>query len=91
MNDDEIKAHIPVVITCTENRKEVCAVQNIANKQIDRSFVFDKVIQFLMNIFEEEISLIVLSRANVNKICIGFWSQLATKGLVSCSCFSYCF
>ncbi|KAI3772419.1 hypothetical protein L6452_03605 [Arctium lappa] len=43
LNDDETKSHTPVVITCTENRKEVCAVQNIANKQIDRSFVFDKV------------------------------------------------
>lgn len=43
LSDDEIKAHTPVVITCTENRREVCAVQNIANKQIDRSFVFDKV------------------------------------------------
>ncbi|XP_024968259.1 kinesin-like protein KIN-5D [Cynara cardunculus var. scolymus] len=43
LNDDETKSHTPVVITCTENRKEVCAIQNIANKQIDRSFVFDKV------------------------------------------------
>ncbi|KAL8089767.1 hypothetical protein AgCh_039305 [Apium graveolens] len=43
LSDDEIKVHTPVVITCTENRREVCAVQNIANKQIDRSFVFDKV------------------------------------------------
>lgn len=44
LNDDEVKSHTPVVITCTENRREVCAIQNIANKQIDRSFVFDKVI-----------------------------------------------
>ncbi|CAI9297888.1 unnamed protein product [Lactuca saligna] len=43
LSDDETKAHTPVVITCTENKKEVCAVQHIANKQIDRSFVFDKV------------------------------------------------
>lgn len=43
LSDDEIKVHTPVVITCTENRREVCAVQSIANKQIDRSFMFDKV------------------------------------------------
>ncbi|KAL8213831.1 hypothetical protein R6Q57_003280 [Mikania cordata] len=43
LNADEEKLHTPVVITCAENKREVCAVQNIANKQIDRSFVFDKV------------------------------------------------
>lgn len=43
LNSDEEKLHTPVVITCAENKREVCAVQNIANKQIDRSFVFDKV------------------------------------------------
>ncbi|KAI3514212.1 hypothetical protein L1887_12531 [Cichorium endivia] len=43
LSDEETKSHTPVVITCTENRKEVCAIQHIANKQIDRSFVFDKV------------------------------------------------
>ena len=31
------------MISCNENRREVCAVQNIANKQIDRTFAFDKV------------------------------------------------
>lgn len=35
--------HTPVVIACNEGRREVSAVQNIANKQIDRSFFFDKV------------------------------------------------
>ncbi|KVH88474.1 hypothetical protein Ccrd_026745 [Cynara cardunculus var. scolymus] len=43
MNADEEKLHTPMVITCSENKREVCAIQNIANKQIDRSFVFDKV------------------------------------------------
>ncbi|PWA42619.1 kinesin motor domain-containing protein [Artemisia annua] len=43
MNDEEVKLHTPVVITCTESKREVSAVQTIANKQIDRSFVFDKV------------------------------------------------
>ncbi|KAL2239500.1 UNVERIFIED_CONTAM: Kinesin-like protein KIN-5D [Sesamum indicum] len=40
---DETRLHTPVVISCHENRREVCAVQNIANKQIDRTFHFDKV------------------------------------------------
>ncbi|KAL4570978.1 hypothetical protein LXL04_017727 [Taraxacum kok-saghyz] len=43
LSNDETKAHTPVVITCTENKKEVSVFQNIASKQIDRSFVFDKV------------------------------------------------
>lgn len=34
----------PIVISCNEYRREVAAVQNIANKQIDRTFVFDKVL-----------------------------------------------
>lgn len=32
-----------MVRTCNENSREVCAIQTVANKQIDRSFVFDKV------------------------------------------------
>ncbi|KAL5581127.1 hypothetical protein UlMin_013569 [Ulmus minor] len=43
LSDDEMKVHTPVVISCNENRREVSAVQNIANKQIDRTFAFDKV------------------------------------------------
>ncbi|OMO67605.1 hypothetical protein CCACVL1_20424 [Corchorus capsularis] len=43
LSEDEARIHTPVVITCNENRREVCAVQNIANKQIDRTFLFDKV------------------------------------------------
>ncbi|KAK8296130.1 hypothetical protein V6Z12_D05G105600 [Gossypium hirsutum] len=38
-----MRIHTPVVISCNESRREVCAVQNIANKQIDRTFLFDKV------------------------------------------------
>lgn len=37
----------PVVISCNEHRREVSAVQNIANKQIDRTFMFDKVLSEL--------------------------------------------
>lgn len=43
MNDDELRLHTPVVVSCNEGRREVSAVQNIANKQIDRAFMFDKV------------------------------------------------
>ncbi|CAA2933622.1 kinesin KIN-5D [Olea europaea subsp. europaea] len=43
LSEDETRLHTPVVISCNENRREVCAVQNIANKQIDRTFQFDKV------------------------------------------------
>lgn len=43
LNEDEVKVHTPVAITCHEGRREVSALQNIANKQIDRTFMFDKV------------------------------------------------
>ncbi|XP_020273566.1 kinesin-like protein KIN-5A isoform X1 [Asparagus officinalis] len=43
LSDDEIRVRTPVVISCNEHRREVSAVQNIANKQIDRTFAFDKV------------------------------------------------
>ncbi|XP_015874209.3 kinesin-like protein KIN-5D [Ziziphus jujuba] len=43
LSEDETRLHTPVVISCNESRREVCAVQNIANKQIDRTFAFDKV------------------------------------------------
>ncbi|GMN24432.1 hypothetical protein TIFTF001_000559 [Ficus carica] len=43
LSEDELRLHTPVVVTCNENRREVSAIQNIANKQIDRTFAFDKV------------------------------------------------
>nr|XP_022752804.1 kinesin-like protein KIN-5D [Durio zibethinus] len=43
LSEDETRIHTPVVISCNESRREVCAVQSIANKQIDRTFLFDKV------------------------------------------------
>ncbi|XWS53209.1 hypothetical protein CRYUN_Cryun11dG0138300 [Craigia yunnanensis] len=43
LSEDETRIQTPVVISCNESRREVCAVQNIANKQIDRTFLFDKV------------------------------------------------
>ncbi|KAL6011244.1 hypothetical protein ACLOJK_001689 [Asimina triloba] len=41
--DDEQRLNVPKVISCNEQRREVTVLQNIANKQIDRSFSFDKV------------------------------------------------
>ncbi|XP_008783640.2 kinesin-like protein KIN-5A isoform X2 [Phoenix dactylifera] len=43
LSEDEMRVSTPAVITCNEIRREVSATQNIANKQIDRTFVFDKV------------------------------------------------
>ncbi|XP_021856268.1 kinesin-like protein KIN-5D [Spinacia oleracea] len=43
LNEDEKRLQTPVVITCNEIRREVSAAQVIANKQIDRTFTFDKV------------------------------------------------
>ncbi|RZR84114.1 hypothetical protein BHM03_00010866 [Ensete ventricosum] len=42
LSEEELRMNTPVVISCNEHRREVSAVQNIANKQIDRTFVFDK-------------------------------------------------
>lgn len=49
LNEDELRVHTPVVISCNEGRREVSALQNIANKQIDRTFLFDKV--FVLSTF----------------------------------------
>ncbi|KDP44156.1 hypothetical protein JCGZ_05623 [Jatropha curcas] len=43
LSEEELRVHTPVVISCNEGRREVSAIQNIANKQIDRTFLFDKV------------------------------------------------
>ncbi|KAG0496673.1 hypothetical protein HPP92_001364 [Vanilla planifolia] len=43
LNDEEVNLRMPAVVTCNELRREVLAIQNIANKQIDKTFVFDKV------------------------------------------------
>lgn len=48
LSEDEARIHTPVVISCNDNKREVCAVQTIANKQIDRTFLFDKVCFFRM-------------------------------------------
>ncbi|KAK7257751.1 hypothetical protein RIF29_31964 [Crotalaria pallida] len=43
LSEDEARLHTPVVISCNEGRREVSAVHNVANKQIDKNFAFDKV------------------------------------------------
>ncbi|KAM7509768.1 hypothetical protein LguiB_008643 [Lonicera macranthoides] len=43
LNDDEQRLNIPKAITCNEHKREVTISQNIANKQVDRVFTFDKV------------------------------------------------
>ncbi|KAK2984015.1 hypothetical protein RJ640_024229, partial [Escallonia rubra] len=43
MNEDEVRAKTPAAISCNELRREVTVIQNMGSKQIDRTFVFDKV------------------------------------------------
>ncbi|KAK3139134.1 hypothetical protein QOZ80_5AG0378360 [Eleusine coracana subsp. coracana] len=43
-SDEERRLNAPVVITCNEQKREVSVAQSIANKQIDRTFLFDKVL-----------------------------------------------
>lgn len=62
LSEDEMRVNTPVVISCNEYRREVSAVQNIANKQIDRTFAFDKVFgptSQQKDLFDQAISPIV--------------------------------
>lgn len=43
LNEDEQRLNVQKVISCNEHRREVNVMQNLANKQIDRIFTFDKV------------------------------------------------
>ncbi|KAA8518861.1 hypothetical protein F0562_016365 [Nyssa sinensis] len=43
LSDDEQRSNVPKVITCNEHKREVTVMQNLANKQVDRVFTFDKV------------------------------------------------
>ncbi|GAA0170189.1 microtubule binding motor protein [Lithospermum erythrorhizon] len=42
-SNDELRNNAPQVVTCNEYQREVAVSQNIAGKQIDRVFTFDKV------------------------------------------------
>ncbi|OAY85534.1 125 kDa kinesin-related protein [Ananas comosus] len=62
LSDDEMRVNTPVVISCNEHRREVSALQTIANKQIDRTFMFDKVFgptSKQKDLFDQSISPIV--------------------------------
>ncbi|QCD88294.1 kinesin family member 11 [Vigna unguiculata] len=62
LSEDEARLNTPIVISCNEGRREVSAVQNIANKQIDRTFAFDKVFgpnSKQSELFEQAVSPIV--------------------------------
>ncbi|XP_074592694.1 kinesin-like protein KIN-5A isoform X1 [Curcuma longa] len=62
LSEEEMRMNTPIVISCNEYRREVAAVQNIANKQIDRTFVFDKVFgptSKQKDLFDQAISPIV--------------------------------
>ncbi|CAN6358356.1 unnamed protein product [Urochloa humidicola] len=62
LSDEETKSNTPVVISCNERRREVAATQIIANKQIDRTFAFDRVFgpsSKQKDLFEQSISPIV--------------------------------
>ncbi|XP_076901174.1 kinesin-like protein KIN-5B [Bidens hawaiensis] len=43
LSDEERKCNVPRVITCNEHKREVSILQNVANKQVDKIFTFDKV------------------------------------------------
>ncbi|KAI5057401.1 hypothetical protein GOP47_0027416 [Adiantum capillus-veneris] len=42
-NDEELRSNAPQVVTCHDLQREVAVSQNIAGKQLDRVFTFDKV------------------------------------------------
>uniref|UniRef100_A0A7N0UUH3 Kinesin motor domain-containing protein n=1 Tax=Kalanchoe fedtschenkoi TaxID=63787 RepID=A0A7N0UUH3_KALFE len=42
-SDEELRTNAPQVVTCNDYQREVAVSQNIAGKQIDRIFTFDKV------------------------------------------------
>ncbi|GLT38881.1 hypothetical protein SLA2020_130990 [Shorea laevis] len=43
LSEDEQRSNVPRVISCNEHKREVTVLQNVANKQVDRIFTFDKV------------------------------------------------
>ncbi|XP_072958976.1 kinesin-like protein KIN-5B isoform X2 [Typha angustifolia] len=43
LNDEEQKLNLQKVISCNEQSKEVTVLQSLVNKQVDRTFTFDKV------------------------------------------------
>lgn len=50
LSDDEQRLNVPRAVTCNDSKREVTVLQNVANKQVDRVFTFDKVL-FLPSTF----------------------------------------
>ncbi|XP_024982412.1 kinesin-like protein KIN-5A isoform X5 [Cynara cardunculus var. scolymus] len=42
-SEDDVRAKTPAVVACNEDKQEVIVTQNMGNKQIDKTFSFDKV------------------------------------------------
>ncbi|KAE9619448.1 putative plus-end-directed kinesin ATPase [Lupinus albus] len=69
LSDDEQRLNVPKVVSCNENKREVTIAQNVANKQVDRVFTFDKVFgpkSQQRSIYDQAISPIV------NEVLDGF-------------------
>ncbi|CAL9149954.1 unnamed protein product [Musa hybrid cultivar] len=43
LNDDEQRLNVQKVISCNEQKNEVTVIQGMMNKQVDKTFTFDKV------------------------------------------------
>lgn len=43
LGEDDQRSNVPMVVTCNEHRREVSVSQNLANRQVDKVFTFDKV------------------------------------------------
>lgn len=43
LSDEEVKANTPVAVSCNKLKREVTVFQNMGTKQINKTFLFDKV------------------------------------------------
>ncbi|KAL8125892.1 hypothetical protein AgCh_013261 [Apium graveolens] len=43
LSEDDQRSNVPMVVACNEQRREVSISQNVANRQVDKVFTFDKV------------------------------------------------
>ncbi|THF94259.1 hypothetical protein TEA_011485 [Camellia sinensis var. sinensis] len=62
LSEDEKRAKMPVAISCNEHKHEVSVIQNAANKHLDKSFVFDKLLgpkSQQKDLYEQDIASIV--------------------------------
>lgn len=51
LNDDEQRLNVQKVISCNEQKNEVTVIQGMMNKQVDKTFTFDKVCQIFILFF----------------------------------------